>query len=103
DPRRNRVRAPDGLPGRPGTPGTDGQAARTTPTFVGPRLLRPPVAGAEDGRPGTDGTAGSDGRPGASGGPSKLADIYLADVVLADGVGSLVVRAGAGRGLPGGA
>ena len=103
DPRRHRTRAPDGIPGLPGIDGADGRVARTTPTFVGPRLLQPPVPGAEDGRPGTDGTAGTDGRPGASGGPSKLADLYLADIVLADGVGAVVVRAGAGRGLPGGA
>lgn len=98
DPRRNRLRAPDGRPGIDGRPGDDGIQVRVTPTFIGPRLAEPPRPGAADGQPGTDGTAGTDGAPGASGGPSKLADITIGAID-----GQLVVHTGAGRGLDGGA
>lgn len=98
DPRRDRVRAPDGRPGIDGRPGADGVATRTTPTYVGPRLAEPVRPGAADGRAGTDGSDGTDAAPGASGGPSKLADITISDIV-----GELVVHTGAGRGLGGGA
>ena len=55
----------------------NGVRVETVPSFLGPRLVRPRVAGEPTAEPGAAGTAGADGAAGASGGPSKLADITI--------------------------
>jgi hypothetical protein len=87
----------NGESGADGLDGTDGVRAAARTTIVGPQLLAEPVPNAEHGRDGGDGEPGSRGANGRTGGPTKLADITIGELV-----GSLTILAAGGCGGDGG-
>jgi hypothetical protein len=94
DPADGPLHGPRGADGARGRDGADGLPALTEPTFLGPRLVATPPAGAADGG---DGGAGGNGRRGRAGGAAKTAEITIRELA-----GRLTVLAAGGRGGDGG-